>query len=99
MIFRCQNGRLLNTDHVVEWDKQTEPSDDNEEKHTVTAKTVLDTTVEVFEGAQDECERCLGKIYGMLSVESRTLRHLCDGLAKRDDKLAAAMKRLVATIN
>ena len=34
MIFRCQNGRLLNTDHVVEWDKQTEESDDNEERHT-----------------------------------------------------------------
>ena len=99
MIIRCQNGGLLNSDHVVEWSKQTEESDDNEEKHTVIAKTILDTTIEIFEGTQEECERRLGEIYGMLSAESTTLRHLCDGLAKRDDKLAAAMKRLVATIN
>ena len=99
MIIKCQNGRLLNSDHVNQWDKQTEESDDNEERHTVTATTVLATSVEVFEGTQEECERRLGEIYGMLSVESTTLRHLCDGLAKRDDKLAAAMKRLVATIN
>ena len=50
MIFRCQNGRLLNTDHVVEWGKQTEESDDNEQRHTATAKTILDTSVEVFQG-------------------------------------------------
>ena len=98
MIIRCQNGKLLNSDHVVEWDKQTE-GEGNEEEHAAIAKTILDTTVEIFEGTQEECERRLGEIYGMLSAESTTLRHLCDGLAKRDDKLAAAMKRLVATIN
>ena len=99
MIIRCQNGRLLNADHVVEWDTKTEESEDNEEKHTVTAQTVLDTTVEVFEGTQDECQTRLDTIYTSLSEESTRLRHLCDGLAKRDDKLAATMKRLIATIN
>ena len=95
MIFRCQNGRLLNANHVVEWSKQTEESDDNEERHTVTARTVLDTSVEVFEGTQDECQTRLDTIYASLSEESTRLRHLCDGLAKRDDKLAAAIRRLV----
>ena len=34
MIIRCQNGRLLNSDHVVEWDKQTvgDGGEDNEER-------------------------------------------------------------------
>ena len=63
MIFRCQNGRLLNTDHVVEWDKATEESDDNEQRHTVTATTILGTSVEVFEGTQDECQTRLDTIY------------------------------------
>ena len=99
MIIRCQNGKLLNSDHVVEWDKQTEESEGNEERHTVTAKTILGTSVEVFQGTQDECQTRLDTIYASLSEESTRLRLLCDGLAKRDDKLAAAMKRLVATIN
>ena len=99
MIIRCQNGRLLNTDHVVEWDTQTEESEGNEERHTVTATTILGTSVEIFEGTQDECQTRLDTIYASLSEESTRLRHLCDGLAKRDDKLGAAMKRLVATIN
>ena len=77
MIIRCQNGRLLNTDHVVEWDKQTEEGEDNEEKHTVTARTVLDTSVEIFEGTQDECQTRLDTIYASLSEESTRLRHLC----------------------
>ena len=98
MIIKCQNGRLLNTDHIVEWDKQTEESDDNEQRHTVTAKTILGTSVEVFQGTQDECQTRLDTIYASLSEESTRLRHLCDGLAKRDDKLAAAMKRLVETL-
>ena len=38
MIFRCQNGRLLNAVHVVEWDKHTE-GEGEEQRHTVTAKT------------------------------------------------------------
>ena len=37
MIIRCQNGSLLNSDHVVEWDKHTE-GERNEEEHTVIAK-------------------------------------------------------------
>ena len=99
MIFRCQNGRLLNTDHVVEWENHVESEgDDNEQRHTVTAKTVLDTSVEIFEGTQDECQTRLDTIYTSLSEESTRLRHLCDGLAKRDDKLAATMKRFVATL-
>ena len=99
MIIRCQSGGLLNTDHVVEWDKQTEESEDNEERHTVTATTVLAASVEIFQGTQDECQTRLDTIYASLSEESTRLRHLCDGLAERDDKLGAAMKRLVATIN
>ena len=99
MIIKCQSGRLLNTDHIVEWDKQTEESDDNEARHTVTATTVLAASVEIFQGTQDECQTRLDTIYTSLSEESTRLRHLCDGLAKRDDKLAAAMRRVVATIN
>ena len=99
MIIRCQNGRLLSADHVVEWDKQTEESEDNEEKHTVIARTILDTSIEIFEGTQDECQIHLDEIYASLNEESNGLRHLCDGLAKRDDKLAAAMRRLMTTIN
>ena len=93
MIIRCQNGKLLNSDHVVEWDKQT-AGDGDEQRHTVIAKTILDTTIEIFEGTQDECQTRLDTIYASLSEESTRLRHLCDGLAKRDDKLGAAMRRL-----
>ena len=32
MIIRCQNGRLLNADHVVEWDKSTS-GDEGEEQN------------------------------------------------------------------
>ena len=99
MIISCQNGSLLNTDHVVEWDKQTEESEDNEEKHTVIAKTILDTTIQIFEGTQEECQIRLDEIYASLSEESNTLRHLCDGLSKRDDTLAAAIRRVITTIN
>ena len=98
MIIRCQNGKLLNSDHVVEWDKQTE-GEGNEEEHAAIAKTILATSVEVFEGTQEECERRLGEIYASLSEESTRLRHLCHALAKRDDKLAAAIRRLIKTIN
>ena len=98
MIVKCQNGRLLNTGCVVEWDKHTEGEGD-EQRHTVIAKTILDTSIEVFQGTQDECQTRLDEIYASLSEESNTLRHLCDGLAKRDDKLAAAMRRLAAIIN
>ena len=94
MIIRCQNGNLLNSEHVVEWSKQTEGEGD-EQRHTVTAQTVLDIPVEVFEGTQEECETRLGEIDGMLSEESTMLRHLCDGLARRDDKLAATVKRFI----
>ena len=79
MIIRCQNGGLLNTDHVVQWDKQTEESDDNEERHTVTAKTILAASVEVFQGTQDECQTRLDTIYASLSEESTRLRHCAMG--------------------
>lgn len=95
MIIRCQNGRLLNADHVVEWNKHTE-SEDNETRHTVTAQTILDTSVEIFEGTAEECQLRLDEIYESLSEESNILRHLCNGLATRDDKLAAAIRRLIA---
>ena len=98
MIIRCQNGGLLDTNHVVGWDKHTEETQDNEEKHTVIAKTVLDTTVEIFEGTQEECQIRLDEVYASLNEEGNTLRHLCKGLAERDDKLAAAIKRLAAII-
>ena len=41
MIIRCQNGRLLNADHVVEWHKSTS-GENEEQRHTVTAKTILE---------------------------------------------------------
>ena len=98
MIIRCQTGRLLNAGHVVEWDKHTE-GEGEEQRHTVTAKTIHDTSVEIFRGTQEECQIRLDEIYASLSEEGVMLRHLCDGLAKRDDKLAAAIRRLIATIN
>ena len=98
MIIRCQNGRLLNSDHVVEWDKQTEESEGNEEEHAAIAKTILDTTVEIFEGTQEECQIRLDEIDASLAEERTMLRHLCHALAKRDDRLASAIKRLAATI-
>ena len=54
MFIRCQSGRLLNTDCVVYWDTQTEGEGD-EQTHTVIAKTVLDTTVDVFQGTLEDC--------------------------------------------
>ena len=98
MIIRCQNGRLLNSDHVVEWDKQTE-GEGNEEEHAAIAKTILDTSVEIFEGTQEECQIRLDEIDTSLTEERTMLRHLCHALAKRDDKLAAAIRRLIKTIN
>ena len=98
MIIRCQNGRLLNSDHVVEWDKQTEESEGNEEKHAAIAKTILDTSIQIFEGTQEECQIRLDEIDASLAEERTMLRHLCHALAKRDDTLAAAIKRLAATI-
>ena len=98
MIIKCQNGSLLNTDHVVEWDKHT-AGDGEEQRHTVIAKIILDTTIQIFEGTQEECQIRLDEIYASLSEESNTLRHLCDGLAKRDDTLAASIRRLITVIN
>ena len=98
MIIRCQNGRLLNANHVVEWDKDSE-GEGEEQKHTVIAKTILDTAVEIFQGTQEECEIRLDEIYVSLSEETAMLRHLCEGLANRDDKLASSIKRLIGTIN
>ena len=51
MIIRCQSGRLLNAAHVVGWDTHTE-GEANEERYTVIAETILDTTIEIFEGTQ-----------------------------------------------
>lgn len=98
MIIKCQNGRLLEADHVVEWDKQVEDAGDKQ-KHTVIAKTILDTTIEVFEGTEEECQIRLDEIYASRTEESNILRHLCKGLAQQDDKLAAAIRRLITTIN
>ena len=95
MIIRCQNGVLLDSSHVVVWQRVTE-GDGDTETHTVVAQTVLDTTVEVFQGTEAECVVRLHEIYAELHEDTRTLRHLCDGLAKRDDKLASSMQRLIA---
>ena len=95
MIIRCQNGRLLDANHVVVWQRVTEGEGDTE-THTVVAQTVLDTTVEVFQGTKEECAVRLDEIYAVLSEEGESLRHLCDGLAKRDDKLASSMQRLIS---
>ena len=91
MIIRCQNGGLLESDHVVEWDTHTEG-----ETHTVIAKTILDTTVEIFEGTAEECEVRLDEIYASRTEEGNALRHVCKELAERDDKLEASIRRLTA---
>ena len=92
MIIRCENGRLLNADHVVEWDIRTEG---DEQTHTVNAKTVFDTSVDVFEGTESDCQARLDTIYVSLSEESTLLRHLCESLTKRDDKLSATIRRFI----
>ena len=97
MIIRCQNGRLLEAAHVVEWGTHTETEGD-ETTHTVIAKTVLDTTIEIFEGTEEECEIRLDEIYASRTEEGNALRHLCKGLAKRDDQLEASVRRVTATI-
>ena len=81
--------------HVVVWEKVTEGEGDTE-THTVVAQTVLDTSVEVFQGTEVECAVRLDEIYAVLSEEGESLRHLCDGLAKRDDKLASSMQRMIS---
>ena len=92
----CQNQEACwIATHVVVWQRLTEGEGDTE-THTVVAQTVLDTTVEVFQGTEAECEVRLDEIYAVLSEEGESLRHLCDGLAKRDDKLASSMQRLIA---
>ena len=95
MLIKCESGRLLESDHVVWWETVTEGEGDTE-THTVVAQTVLDTTGEVFQGTKEECAVRLDEIYAVLSEEGESLRHLCDGLAKRDDKLASSMQRLIA---
>ena len=56
---------------------------DDEQRHTVTAKTILDATVEIFEGTLEECETRLAEIDGSINEDSRMLRHhLCDGLGE-----------------
>ena len=97
MIIRSRNDRVLNTNHVVEWLVFTEGEGENQ-RHTVTAKTILDTSVEIFEGTQAECETRLDAIYINLDEEVKSLYHLSNVLAKRDDRLTSAIKRLAATI-
>ena len=93
MIIRCESGKLLDTRHVVEWDIESEGEGDDT-VHTVVAKTVLDTSVEVFRGTEEACGIRLSEIYADLSEDGSTLRHLCESLAKRDDKLSALINRL-----
>ena len=81
MIIRCQSGCLLNSGHVVEWDTQTE-AEDNEERHTVTAKTILDTTVEIFEGTLEECETRLAEIDESINEDGRMLASFMRGLCE-----------------
>ena len=93
MIISCESGKLLDTAHVVEWDIEVEGEGDDT-VHTVVAKTVLDTSVEVLRGTEEACGIRLAEIYSELSEEDRTLRHLCESFAKRDDKLSALVNRL-----
>lgn len=96
MIIQCQNGRLLNAVHIVEWENGSTP--DDKEQHTVIAKTILNEPVEIYRGTKEKCDIRMDEIYASLSEESTMLRHLCKGLAERDDKLSAVISRLIRTI-
>ena len=85
--------RLLQSSHVVHWDTGRTGEGD-EQTHTVSAHTVLDTVVEVFRGTESECEAVRDKIKRELGEEHMMLRHLCEGLAHRDDRLAKSIVRL-----
>lgn len=93
MIIRCQNGGLLESIHVVNWDVVEDST--KKGRYMVIAKTVLDTDCEVFRGNEPECEDYRDWIQATLSEEPRMLRQLCDGLKERDEKLAAALRRLI----
>ena len=93
MIIQCQNGKLLESAHVVEWDVVEDS--ENPGRFTVQAKTVLDTDCEVFRGNEPECVEYRDWIQATLSEEPRMLRQLCDGLKERDEKLAAVLRRLI----
>ena len=98
MIVRCQDGGLLETDHVVRWGKQPHPHS-KPGTEVVVAKTVLDTDVQVYEGTPEACDQYLEDINARRDEERTVLRHLCEGLVKRNDALAAAINRLIATLN
>ena len=97
MVIRCQDGKLLNSDTIVEWEKQTEGMGDAQ-THKVMAKTILDTSIEIFQGTDEECDSQLYDIYQKLYEESNKLHELYKESAKRDDKLITAIRRLIRTI-
>ena len=97
MIIRCQSGRLLETAHVVEWDTDTD-DEGNEQRHTVTAKTILGTTIEVFRGEASECVIRLREIEDSLNNEHTLLMQICKGFAERDDTLSKSIAQLASAL-
>lgn len=93
MIIQCQDGRLLESANVVDWNVV----EDSVKKgsYMVVAKTVLDTDCEVFRGYEPECVEYRDSILATLTEEPRMLRDLCKRLEERDDKLASALSRFI----
>ena len=78
--------------------KLSQQREANEQTHTVSAHTVLDTVVEVFRGTESECEAVRDKIKRALGEEHMMLRHLCEGFRTRDDTLSKSVKRTTHAI-
>lgn len=97
MIIRCQDGGLLESAHVVQWESRA-PQPKAKQVHTVIAKTVLGTDVQVFQGDAAECADYVARLERDVSEEPRMLRQLCNDLAKQDDTLRASIQRLAAII-
>ena len=76
MIIECQEGRLLESRHVVEWYTVEREGDHIEDTHALVAKTALNTAVEVAIGSEEECEAARDKIKRALGEEHMMLRHL-----------------------
>ena len=103
MIIRCQDGRLLNAEYVVDWCNEALPvepnavEDDNAEPlYSINATRIDGTTVKVFTGTENDCYAHLDEIHTLLSQESHEVRVLYRALLKRTDKLDNAIRKFVA---
>ena len=96
MIIQCQNGRLLNANHVVQWEPPASVDEGEEKSYNIVAKTVLGTEVEVFRGESSECYFYFDNLSNTLIEDDKKLHQLSKDMAKRTDKLEMMTHRLIA---